>query len=673
MRRRSSMPTSASTATAMPRHPPHAVWTPQQTSALLRIHKEEHASWVERGRPWGGYVFKNVASRLNAIPNLFPEPRTEMQCRMKLYSLKRARETSERRASEKQERSALSWKRPSDQSTSGSDASGEHGRDMHSKENTIRFDTELMTASSLERRSPHKRPRQHDPLSSSQRWILSSSHHHHLTLGNPRPPTSYPSYGSHPALHSPYSAGHPSSIPMPPPPHLHHQHHLHHHGHPPSSAAHPLPSPSYIADGHAYSQPSSYYSGNNGHTGYPPYVPPSASAPSLPPPPPLPASSAEWSHSPLAPRFPENYPAAAHTPQQKPHGTGHDASNYSAPSALQRRLSELNANPHRPAMLANGGSISPDGSPLSKVSRSAYPSASPNVPARPTSLSTVSTPTQSSGHGEQQSLPPHAAPQPMPQTAHVKSPMSDKGPDGGHAAPPHASSPEHGAPSRESYGYPGHAPPAIPPVSPHYYAAETGQQAAVPPGMPHNGSAYPSAPASAGHPKDAALDRHWADVVRMQREHERNQLELLERNRRELLAYMERQRESNLAQEERRWRRLVDLDMAREKKFTEREEKLIATLEAADARREKQLFEFERRMREEADAREQRWEKMLGNITRTHTEHYTRICELLTSASSSAEAAEAENSPDTTLTMVSTNNERNDDDSAIATSSSSSS
>jgi hypothetical protein len=86
----------------MPRHPPHAIWTPQQTLSLLRIHSEEHSKWVERGRPWGGYVFKNVASRLNAMRDLFPEPRTEMQCRMKLYSLKRARETSARRASERQ-------------------------------------------------------------------------------------------------------------------------------------------------------------------------------------------------------------------------------------------------------------------------------------------------------------------------------------------------------------------------------------------------------------------------------------------------------------------------------------------------------------------------------------------------------------------------------------------
>jgi hypothetical protein len=150
----------------MPRHPPHAVWTPQQTNALLRIHSEEHASWIERGRPWGGYVFKNVATRLNAIPNLFSEPRTEMQCRMKLYSLKRARETSERRASEKQKRS-YNWKQTSGHG--GHDSSGESPRDICNKESTMRFDTKASVNQHDDR--AHKRLRYHNhPL---QRYVTS--------------------------------------------------------------------------------------------------------------------------------------------------------------------------------------------------------------------------------------------------------------------------------------------------------------------------------------------------------------------------------------------------------------------------------------------------------------------------------------------------------------------
>jgi hypothetical protein len=159
-------------------------------------------------------------------------------------------------------------------------------------------------------------------------------------------------------------------------------------------------------------------------------------------------------------------------------------------------------------------------------------------------------------------------------------------------------------------------------------------------------------------------DRYWADTVRIQQEHERIQIELFDRNRRELFAYMEQQRESNQAQEERRWRRLMDLDAAREKKFCEREERLIATLESADTRRENQLREFEQRMREEAEARDLRWEKMVTTITCEQSKNYARIYEML--ASYNLDLANDKSRVNAMLTMASANGNGSSNNDAVS-------
>ncbi|KAI9595481.1 hypothetical protein BDF19DRAFT_413772 [Syncephalis fuscata] len=153
------------------------------------------------------------------------------------------------------------------------------------------------------------------------------------------------------------------------------------------------------------------------------------------------------------------------------------------------------------------------------------------------------------------------------------------------------------------------------------------------------------------------MEDRWTEMVRMQREHEHAQFELLERNRRELIAYVEKQHEVSQLQEERRWQRIVDLDIAREKKFCEREERLIATLEAADSRREKHIIDIEKRLREDADAREAHWKQTLTELSNQQTTCYTHMCELL-----------ALRKPDlthksamaTALTVVSTNENSND-------------
>ncbi|KAI8049462.1 hypothetical protein BDF22DRAFT_746058 [Syncephalis plumigaleata] len=636
----------------MPRHPPHAVWTPQQTNALLRIHSEEHASWVERGRPWGGYVFKNVATRLNAIPNLFPEPRTEMQCRMKLYSLKRARETSERRASEKHGRN-LNWKQTNDHGSR--DSSGESPRDMHSKENTIRFDTEA-SANPHDNRA-HKRLRYHNHPSQRESihtngnvtQMNSSSVTH--PFGNPHP--TMPAYMNYASAHSSNATASHGYPPLPPPP-------------PPSSSSsssHPLPSPSYMGDTRGYLQSTPYYN-HGGYSSYPhPHPPPPSSGhppPEWGPPPPPPSHTIV---SPTKARFMENYPTMSQTPQHKIRSNGEfNIGNYSAPSKLQSRHSDPNnmnkEQQQHPIASVPNKSISPNASPVSKVSHPEYNSASPNVPASLPPMSTSSTPARSPNNRRRDtasSTDNNDSLQTITDnvknisqtryddsTPYAISPMSDKGVETVHSTTMQQGSstseqmPEHDAPltngkasSHESYEYADGPPGSIPSVSPRYYPSEV-EQHAGPTATPFGTTAYP--PGSRVTPQDNPItERYWTETVRMQRELERIQIELFDRNRRELFAYMERQREANHAQEQRRWRRLIDLDMAREKKFCEREEKLIATLEAADTRRENQLREFERRMREEAEARDIRWEKMLTTITREQSKNYARIYEMLAS------------------------------------------